>query len=154
MLNGDVLRGAQRNYYSVRLIALCVVSSVVMAAVVSIIAALLITSNSTGRAYDTSLEACARGNKIRRESNARIRDHITDRDNLKKLAERLADNRKREASTFAAIGGAFGIEKKVDPLVRLLNRASTSDQEIADLQTTVKFARLPIINCKRTIKRP
>lgn len=156
MLSGDVLRGAQRNYYSVRLIALCVAVSIVTAATVSIVAALLITSNATGTAYDNAVNGCERNNNLRTESNRRIEDHKLDRDNLQRLARRLSENRKKEAATFAAIGGAFNIEKKVDPLVRLLNDASEQDQEIADSEETVGFKRLAIIRCHDTsvIPRP
>lgn len=156
MLQNDVLHGERRNYYSVRLILLCMASAVVAASVVGLLAVVLITSNTRGNIYDNSVRACFRNNQLREESNARIAQHELDARNLGALATRLSGNRKREAGVFAALGGAFDITKQVSPLVRILNRAAEEDQRIADSQESVRFQRLSIIDCRDTdvIPRP
>lgn len=149
-LEGDTMKGEFRSYYSVRIILLCVSIAALVAALVSIPVVLILTADANDRAYKNDVGACVRQNVARREANKRLVTQRSDASNLGKLTHTLSKVRTAEAKAFEKIAVSFHIEKEVEPLVVLLNKAATEDADIAAEQDAVVFKDVVIQNCHST----
>lgn len=97
-------------------------------------------NQTTERLYETQLAGCHRNNVIRVESNRRIASHEAETDVLRNFlsaakSARIASN---ERSPNA------GDEQAIDQYTHL----------IAVLDAKVEFRSVPLIDCKKAIKKP
>lgn len=142
------LKGNVRTFYSLPAIMWIVVAvSAVVSAPVGIATALFLRGDTNSKVYQQDLASCRRQNQTRVESNLRIGPHTIDRDNLSRLATRLAHTRAEEARAFAAIGRTFHIEAQVAPLITTLRKAQADDLLIVESERRVTFRPLAQLVC-------
>lgn len=146
-LEGDVIHGRKRTFYSVRIIALCMAVAALVSGLVSVPVVLILANDASDRSYQTDVKTCNTQNKARRDANIRLKTQRQDAHNLGRLTHKTSEVRAAEADAFVAIAHAFKIEKEVAPLVKLLNEASSQDLEIANEQDRVIFKDIPLQDC-------
>lgn len=92
--------------------------------------------NTAQTLYKSQVEACERGNKLRRESNDRVNDHLAERDVVSSFLLMAAEARER-AGTKLDIATA--------KRYRILAHR---------LRTTVFYTKIPVPSCESIIKKP